>query len=205
MAVVTITTKLDAVNRVLLAIGESPVSVLTGTLSSDAARAVAVLDEVDLDTQSRGWHFNTEYALYTPTANRITVGASVVRFEVDTVRAGGAGDYTVRDSGGTMYLYDLVNNTFDITTSLYATTVTLYDFEKTPEAYKRYVTIKAARTFVDRMTGDQARHIYTAQDEAAAFKQLKQFEGFHDTRTIFDGYSAARPLLREYPRPFGSV
>ena len=52
-------TKLEAVNIVLDAIGESPVSSLTSGLP-DAEAAEAKLDEVRTEILSRGWHQNME-------------------------------------------------------------------------------------------------------------------------------------------------
>lgn len=198
MVVVSQTTLLDAVNRALAVLGERPVTTLAGTLSADTTSALATVNEIDLDTQLHGWAFNTERTLLTPTANKIAVPANAVRIGVSLYEYPSL-DITVRDDGGVMRLYDKRTNSFTITASVWAEVVTLYDFEKCPEAYKRYVTIRAARVFCDRSISDQARHVFTAQDEAAAYKALQRHEDRVDRKTIFDTWSAARALIRGQP------
>ena len=53
------TTKLDAVNTMLSAIGEAPVNSLSSGLI-EAEIAETILDTVNTEVQSMGWHFNTE-------------------------------------------------------------------------------------------------------------------------------------------------
>ncbi len=51
-------TKLEAVNDILLSIGEKPVNGLTSGLP-DAALAEAVLDKISRQVQLEGWNSNT--------------------------------------------------------------------------------------------------------------------------------------------------
>uniref|UniRef100_UPI0040473467 hypothetical protein n=1 Tax=Shewanella sp. TaxID=50422 RepID=UPI0040473467 len=53
------TSKLDAVNTMLSSIGEAPVSSLSSGLI-EAEIAETILDTIDREVQSMGWHFNTE-------------------------------------------------------------------------------------------------------------------------------------------------
>ena len=66
-------TELEAVNVLLTTIGEAPVNTLTGKQTTDVAIAQQVLNEVNREVQSRGWHFNTEYdvELIPDTSNNI--------------------------------------------------------------------------------------------------------------------------------------
>ncbi len=198
MTAVTTTTKLDAVNRMLSTIAEAPVSSLSGSLPVDATRAIAVLDEIDLEMQSEGWHFNTELVTLANSGGKIAVPTGAVRIVVSRTTYPSF-DITIRDDSGTMRLYDLISSSFTLGQDLDATVVTLYDFEKTPEPYKRACTVRACRVFADRRLGDQAKHAYTRQDELKAYADLRRHEGFVDTRTIFDSFDAARPLLRARP------
>jgi len=61
MAYGAFTTKLEAVNQMLSTIGQSRVSTLVG-VGGDAAEAILVLDEIDKEVQSEGWHFNKFYS-----------------------------------------------------------------------------------------------------------------------------------------------
>lgn len=198
MPVVSQTTLLDAVNRCLATVGERPVTALSGTLTADTANALATVNETDLEVQSRGWAFNTERVQLTPTANKIALPSNCVRVAVSRSEYPDK-EITVRDDSGTLRLYDKAHNTFTLTTALWATTVTLYDFEKCPESYKRYVTIRAARIFCDRALSDQAKHVFTKEDAADAYRQLLRHEDFASPKTIFDSWSAASIVLRGSP------
>ena len=57
---ITGTTELQAVNTLLSIIGEAPVKSITGNTGVDVAMALQILDETNVEVQSRGWHFNTE-------------------------------------------------------------------------------------------------------------------------------------------------
>jgi hypothetical protein len=62
MATLTNTTKLDAVNTILLSIGEAPVNTL-GSGLQEAEIAEVVLDNINREVQSIGWTFNTDLRL----------------------------------------------------------------------------------------------------------------------------------------------
>lgn len=53
-------TELDAVNEMLGAIREAPVSSLDSELSEEAALALSILRKTSRDVQKRGWHWNTD-------------------------------------------------------------------------------------------------------------------------------------------------
>ena len=56
----TVTSKLEAVNTMLTAIGESPVNTITSSTTTDVSIALQILDNVSREVQSVGWHFNTD-------------------------------------------------------------------------------------------------------------------------------------------------
>ena len=56
----TVTTKLEAINVMLTAIGESPVNTITSSTTTDVSIAIQILDNVSREVQSVGWHFNTD-------------------------------------------------------------------------------------------------------------------------------------------------
>lgn len=202
MTAVTITTRLDAVNRMLSSVGQLPVTTITGSIPADATMALAVLNEVDLETQVSGWHFNREQIVLTADgAGKITVptcGAIAVdQYQHPTL------DATLRDDGGTLRIYDLTNHTFvwGVGFTLTVNVVYLFDFEQTPEPYRRYVTLRAARIFMDRTGRSTVGHQITAKDEVAALRILKKQETRESIKTVFDGWSAFRVINRQYPTP----
>lgn len=199
MVAVTITTRLDAVNRMLSAVGQLPVASLSGGLPADATMALAILNEIDLETQMRGWHFNTEKQLLLKDGGgKIAVPANTARLSVDKYKYSSK-NITIRDDGGTMRLYDKQAHTFVLNTDIEALVVTLFDFEQTPEAFRRYVTLRSARIFSDRSNRSQIGHVVTERDERDALRFLRQEESTADVKTVFDGVAAFRVIARSYP------
>ena len=62
MALAT-TTKLEAINSMLTAIGESPVNTITQATTTDVSIALSTLENVSREIQSQGWFFNTDLKL----------------------------------------------------------------------------------------------------------------------------------------------
>jgi hypothetical protein len=70
------------------------------------------------------------------------------------------------------------------------------DFADIPEVAKRYITIKAARIFQDRVVGSDTLHGFTEMEEQAAFYSLREFEGDTEDFNIFDSYDVYRVVDR---------
>lgn len=202
MVAVTVTTRLSAVNAMLSAVGQLPVASISGSIPADATHALAVLNEVDLETQTSGWHFNREQIIVTADgAGKITV-PTAARVAIDQF-AHPTVDGTIRDDGGTLRFYDLKNHTFvwGVGVTLTVNVVYLFDFESTPEPYRRYVTVRAARIFMDRTGRSASGHAFTERDEKAAYRILKRHESGESIKTVFDGWAAFRVIDRRYPNP----
>ena len=203
MTAVAPSTKLAIVNRVLSVIGEQPVLNLSNPMSAETALAIQIVDEVDLEAQSRGWHFNSDYQVpLTPDVNgKIPMPANAARISFDRVQYPNY-DITIRDDTGLspgLNLYDKKARTFVFGGTINAQIVYLFDIEKTPEPYRRYVMVRAGRIFQDRVLGSQPHHQFNTVDETIALRNLKQHEDRTDPRTIFDSYDAFRVIDRQYP------
>ena len=74
--------------------------------------------------------------------------------------------------------------------------VVLLDFEDLPEAARRYITIRAARIFQDRVVSSNDLHIYQERDELMALVELKDSDNQVLDTTIFDNYSVVSVLDR---------
>lgn len=158
------TSRLDAVNTILTACGEQPVSVLDGT-TPDAANAEGILDEVLRDVQSEGWHFNTEKEVpLTPTiGGLINLPANVAKIDLSDVDTSNV-DPVQRGER----LYDRKARSYVFQRAIKADIVYLLPFEELPEAARRYIAVKAARVFHDRFVGSDTLHRFTAEDETRA-------------------------------------
>lgn len=175
MATLAPTTELEAVNTLLGTIGEAPVSTLVGVQAADVLMAQAVLLEVSRAVQSLGWHCNTEeeFPLVPDENNNLQFPTNALHLDPSVVRYA-QGEYDLVQRGGK--LYDRLNHTFEFDTTIYVDITFLLAFEDLPEAFRRYITIKAARIFADRAVGAETMHTYTLRDEQEAWVALKHAE-----------------------------
>ena len=168
---VAATTELECINIMLAAIGEAPVNSLTGTVPVDVRMAQSTLTEVNKQVQSEGWSFNTELdvTLTRDANNNVVLGTDVLRVDaqthdhpsIDPIQRG-------------LKLYDRKNNTFIFDEDLKCTVVYFRSFDELPEQARSYMTIKAARVFVDRLISDQSLRTYTQEDEIRARSVLME-------------------------------
>jgi len=200
---VAATTELESINIMLAAVGESPVNNLTGTLPVDAQQALSILNEQSRMIQSEGWSFNTEIDVTLPKDNfkKVALGVDVLRVDpnihhhpnIDAIQRG-------------LKMYDRLNNTFEFDQDLICTIVYFRDFTEIPEPARNYITIKAARIFIDRLIGDNNLRAYNQQDEARARAVLLETDtenGDHNLlrgdpslTNVFDTYSPSNALIR---------
>ena len=200
---VAATTELEAINIMLAAIGEAPVNTLTGSLPVDVKIAQSTLVEINKSVQAEGWSFNTEIdvTLTRNASKQIVLPVNVLRVDanihqhpdIDPIQRG-------------LKLYDRLKNTFEFDEDLICTVVYFRDFDEIPEQARRYMTIKAARIFVDRLVSDQGLRTYTKEDEIRARVTLTETDlanGDHNMlrgdpslTTVFGTYSPANGLIR---------
>ena len=200
---VAATTELEAINIMLAAIAEAPINSLTGTLPVDAVTARSTLAEFNKEVQSEGWSFNTEIdvTLTRDGSNQISLPANVLRVDanihqhptIDPVQRG-------------LKLYDRQNNKYEFDEDLICTVVYFRDFDEIPEQARRYINIKAARVFVDRLVGGQGLRTYTQEDETRARTILTETDyanadhnllrGDPSLTSIFDTYNPSSALIR---------
>ena len=186
MTIQTRTTELEAVNTILSTIGEAPLSTLTGSLPVDGTMAKSVLNEINREVQSMGWHFNTHYksTLSKDASGKVPIANNVLRVELDPYKHSKS-DFDIVQRDGT--LYNLSTNT-DIFTQDFkdVTQVYLLDFTEIPEQAKRYITIRGARVFHDRTLGANTLHKFSLEDEAKSLVVLRQEEANPGDYTVFD-------------------
>lgn len=185
----TPTTQLQAVNSMLSTIGEAPVNSLSSGLV-DAETAETVLNEVSRDVQSFGWNFNSEPDhVFNPLANGYvqlyTDPSPVLRADLAksvTKYRSTESEYVQR--GGLMY--DKVKHTYVINKPLTLDIVVFLDFTLLPEVARRYITIKAARLFQERVVGSDNLSAMNRADEQQALFALKEMESDNGDYNIFD-------------------
>ena len=200
---VAATTELEAINIMLAAIGEAPINSLTDTLPVDARTAQNTLTEVNKEVQSEGWSFNTEIdvTLTRDGSNQINLATNVLRVDANIHQ-----HPTIDPIQRGLKLYDRQNNKFEFDEDLICTVVYFRDFNEITEQARRYINIKAARIFVDRLIGDQGLRTYTQEDETRARAILTESDyanadhnllrGDPSLTNIFDTYNPSSALIR---------
>lgn len=183
-------TELEAVNVMLTTIGEAPVSTLSGNQVVDVSVAQQVLTEVSREVQSRGWHFNTDTRVeLSPSVDTfIYVPADVARLDITNKT-----DDIIARSGK---LYNLTDKTYVFTDKVEATIVYYMAFTELPDVARKFITVRAARIFSDRMINSETLHRMTAKDEQTALVDLKEYEGDTADYNMMDSYSVSRTLQR---------
>ena len=186
------TTQLDAINTMLSAIGEAPVSSLSSGLI-EAEIAETILNTVDREVQSMGWHFNRElnklFAISTD--GEIILPADILR--ADATLGAESPDLVQRGSK----MYDRKNHTFNIGAASALDIVVQLTFNDLPEVCKRYVILRATRIFQDRVVGSNTLHDFQMRDEQGALMELKEFDKASDDHNIFDNYDTYAIIDRQ--------
>ena len=193
----TVTSKLESVNIMLTSIGESPVNTITSSTTTDVSIAILILDNVSREVQSVGWHFNsdTNYKLSKNTAGEVELPSNALR--VDNSNNDADKDLVERNRK----LWDRENHTFIINKDIRVNITWYLEFTELPETARRYITIRAARIFQDRMLASETLHTFHQVDELQALSALKEHEGDTRDHSIFDNYSTYRVIDRDNYQP----
>jgi hypothetical protein len=186
------TTKLNAINTMLSAIGEPPVNTLSSQ-RADSNLAEQILDEVSREIQSYGWHFNSEYkvTLAPDSSGYIYISENVVRVDTNPNKYTDL-DIVLRGNR----LYDKVTNSYVFSASIEVDRIVMLEFEEIPEPARRYIMIRAARIFGDRMIGSEKHHMFTGQDEMMAMAKMREYENDTADYSIFEDISTLSVINR---------
>lgn len=192
-------TRLQAVNTIISNIGQAPVTSLeTGNPLFEMAEQV--LDEITLAVLNEGWEFNTERRFpFTPDSNgHIVIPDNVLR--IDAIP--GNGQQLVNRNGK---LYDRVTHSFVFSGQQQLDVVWLFDFEDLPEAFKNYITIRAANVFAGRSVGSQEAVTFGQREEVVARATLMEYDTQQGTYTIFTDINGGNTYNRGASRPINTV
>ena len=198
-------TELSAVNSILGAIGQSPVTSITGNTNPEISFIYNLLRDSNVDVQNEGWHFNTErHVEYTPddVTNKIAIGSNVLKLDVSEgwIRR----EYDVVNRNG--YLYDKFDHTDDWSdvTTIDLDVVYLYEFENIPSVFQRYITYRASRMAATQLVANPELVKLLAQQESLSRAACLEYEcnqgnhsmfGFEDD-TVYQTYQPHRNLRR---------
>ena len=160
-------TELSAVNSILGAIGQSPVTSIVKE-NPEVGFIYNLLRDANVDLQNEGWHFNTErHVEYTPDSNgKIAIGGDVLRMDTTDGWVDRTHD-VVKRSG---FLYDKYNHTDDFSdhTTVKLDIVKLIAFEDIPSVFQRYIIYKASRMAATQLVANpQLVQLLTLQEQQA--------------------------------------
>lgn len=192
-----LTTKLDAVNTILGALGEAPVNTIENPESADIAGALQTLNEVDRSVQSKGWaSFNREYSfpIQPDGTGAIHLPANCLRVDA-AYGSESAYKYTKIQQRG-LKLYDGEEHTFVFAESLLLDMVLLLDFDDITEPARHYIAIKAARQKQALLPSDAQVDRILEAVELQALATLEQAEDeVADTNQISGNSSVVNAVI----------
>ena len=178
-------TELSAVNAILGAIGQSPVTSLNFT-NPEISFIYNLLRDANVDLQNEGWHFNSErHVTYTPDANgKIVVGNDVLKMDTTDGWIDRTHDVVKRNG----YLYDKQSHSDDFSGhsgGIKLDIVRLISYEDLPEVFKRYIIYKASVRAATQLVGNPQLAQLLAQQEALSRAAIMEYECNQGNHTMF--------------------
>lgn len=216
------TSELAAVNRLLSAVGEAPISDLINSTRVDVALAAELLTQASIEAQAIGWKFNQEFGMEiapsgtiswvdsdgtTTQLNVFGPPADLLRFSISETTGQGDLDLVIRPprkfSGLPQVFYDRTKNrdgldpeSFSV---LYIDPIWMFPWATLPETARRYITVRAARQFIEQRVGARELSGYGDKDEAFALRGLYEDQGDEDEFNMFDAADVGRVRLGRRP------
>ena len=130
-------TELSAVNSILGAIGQSPVTTLNFQ-NPEIGLLYNILTEVNKDVQNEGWIFNIEKHVKTSpdsTTKYIAIPNNILRYDLSDGQTFRTQDLVRRTLNGTEYLYDTVNHTYEFDDDVDLDIVYLWEYDNLPSVF----------------------------------------------------------------------
>lgn len=168
-------TKLDAVNEMLLAIGQAPVNTLAVAGIRDVSVASMTLDNVSREIQTPGHSFNTFTITPTRTADGHIIIADDVLF-IDPVDPTISAIPRVDPNDNLNKLYDLARDSFEWERDVTVTVVRHLPFEHLPQHARRYITAFAKQRFQAATVGSDTLDRQISKDLGAAYADFRRVE-----------------------------
>lgn len=168
-----VATELAAVNQIIGAVGQAPVTTLNQT-NPDVAIAYDTLIEVNREVQAEGWSFNTETEYpFTPDTNgEILVPSNILLIDLSNIYENNGYEVVLR--GGK--LYNKINHTFIWEDQVKCDVVWLFDFSDLPTPFRDFVTARAAVQASTKMVGESTVYQMLQQKEAMARANAMEYE-----------------------------
>jgi len=195
---ITPMTELEAVNEMLMSIGQAPVSTLNVSGIKDVNIARAELTKVSRRIQSRGWNWNTDddYQLSPDVDGFITVPSGALKIDA-SVPTENIVERRHDTKGRCLYSRDSRSFQFDGPVNVQV--VWGFAFEDLPETARCFIATSAGRKFQSRVIGSHILDRFQEEDEAKAWVLLEREErASRDTNLFRRNTSMAGFFNRRY-------
>ena len=208
-----VSTELDAVNQILSAVGQAPVTTLD-LQNPEVYTTLQTLRDVSREIQSEGWYFNTENAVaFTPnSSNEIPVADDVL--QIDATRSKHGDHFAIIVKSGK--LYDKYHHRYEnrsefkftenlVDDKLYCDIVYFYQFNNLPYAFQAHIIAKAARKVGTKLVGNSNLIQVLAIDEEQTKAAMMEYEtrqgdysmfGWRDNGNFYSSYQPFNALAR---------
>ena len=169
-------TKVQAVNSMLAAVGESPITNLEADLA-EAQTAITMLDDVSRELQTRGWSWNRQVnrKIKRSATNEVHLPAHTLAVDIKD-------EYTERQMRGSRVafrngkLYDLVKFTYIFDTDPTLDLIYGLDFDELPESARRAIVLDATARYTQIVLGVDTDTQFITSQAIKAYIQLEQEE-----------------------------
>ena len=189
-------TELPAINQILMACGQAPVTTLDET-NPDVAIAYQTLLEVSREVQSEGWTFNKEahYEITPNTDDEIIIPNNVL--QIDLTQSNAGDKKVIRRNGK---LYDKQNHTDKWTDGAVECDILwLFDWVDLPRPIQDYITARASTITSSRIVGDQTLYQILQQKEAYMRAMALEYETNQGDYSFFGEPDGAHPYVGYQP------
>ena len=189
-------TELPAINQILMACGQAPVTTLDET-NPDVAIAYQTLLEVSREVQSEGWTFNKEDHVAVPPNDDNEIPILSNYLQIDLTQAD-AGDKKAVVRNGK--LYDKYNHTDKWTDGAVDCDILwLFDWVDLPRPIQDYITARASTVTSSRIVGDQTQYQILQQKEAYMRAMALEYETNQGDYSFFGQPDGAHPYVGYQP------
>jgi len=188
--------ELPAINQILMACGQAPVTTLDET-NPDVAIAYQTLLEVSREVQSEGWSFNKEahYEMTPDTNDEILIPNNVL--QIDLSRSHADDKHSVRRGGK---LYDKEHHTDKWTDgAVDCDIVWLFDWVDLPRPIQDYITARASSITSSRIIGDNTQYQMLQQKEAYMRAMALEYETSQGDYSFFGKADGSHPYISYQP------
>lgn len=185
------TTRLEAVNTMLAAINEDPVSSLTDG-PVDVVMAEDFLDRTSRRIQTKGWHFNSvdDYETSLDVDGYVNVPSNTL----SAVRGRTEQSLDIVLRGTRMF--DRENNTFVFTRPPKLNIVTMLEYTLLPQAARDYIAYEAAQSFQMFVLASEVRNAWLDERSAEAKAMLDHEEAQSAKHNVLTGNHSTASMLR---------